>query len=177
MYQDKICSHNTSDVLKVICVSFSFQYTNESSRFLSVSHMAFYRQFLRYAGACYSYECFNRRAMKFPVNYIFVIHLGTLEIVSQNIYDRYLEVFKHYKVSLANVKWCSDPQAVTVTSQPMTLFTDLWPRYRSGPLPNCMWFQLRICNGFGMPAVNACPSDTWIRTFLGLVYTPILCLT
>ena len=50
-----------------------------------------------------------------------------------------------------------------------------WPWYRTCPSPKYAWFPWSICNGCGMPAVNAYPSGHLVPSpFLGLVSVPIV---
>ena len=89
----------------------------------------------------------------------YVMLCGTLEIVIQeilwSIWGSYSAI---WSIPLTNVKWHSDPWPA-VTSQPIRLSTNFMTFIQSLTFTDYEWFPWSICNGCGMPAGNAYPSE------------------
>ena len=100
----------------------------------------FISQLIRYAQACSSYEYFILRARRLAVSY-------SNRDTSWNTWNRHSRSFWSirgfysaiWSLPLTNVKWHSDLRPVTVTSQPIRLFTNFMTL-----IPSLTFTELRV---------------------------------
>ena len=78
------------------------------------------------------------------------------------------------KTSPIPLKLVSETRSVTVTSQPIRLFTNFMTLIPSLTFTNCKRIISSICNGCRMPAGNLYPSGHLIPSLYGRAYVPIV---
>ena len=159
---------------------FNFHITNfpflSSNIPSSPAYGVFISQLIRYARACSSYECFILRARRLSSKLLKQGYLvERLKSSFRKFYGRYGDLIQQYEVSLSRIL----DDILTLDQQWLPNQSDFlpisWPWYRLWPSPNYEWFPWSICNGCGMPAGNAYPSEHLIPSpILGLANAPIV---
>ena len=104
------------------------------------------------------------------------IHLGTLEIVLQEVLWSIRDLIRQYEASL--LRMLNDILILDQLQRHphQSDFPPIsWPWYQTWPSPNYEWLPWSVCNGGGMPAGHAYPSGHLVPShILGLVYDPIV---
>ena len=148
---------------------FNFHITNSIPLNFNIQPFAAYElftsQFIRSTRAYSSYKCFILKVRRLCSK----LHLGTLKIVIQKMLWSIRGSYKTlWCFPFVNIKWYSEPRLEAVTSQPIRLFSMVWPWYRAWSLLNCGCFLWRICIGCCMPARNAYPSGHLVSSLFDL---------
>ena len=127
-------------------------------------------QLIRYARACFSYECFILRVRRLSSMLFKQGYVKRLKSSFRKFYGRYGDLIQQYEPSLSQMlddiltldqlQWLPNRSDFPPISRP-------W--YRAWPWPNYEWFPSWpwiICNGYGMRAGNAYPFGHLVPSFL-----------
>ena len=116
----------------------------------SPAYGVFISQLIRYARACFSYECFILRARRLSSKLLKQGYLvERFKSSFRKFYGRYGDLIQQYEVTLSRMlnniltldqQWLTDRWDFPPTS---------WPLYRTWPSPNYEGFPWRISNGCG----------------------------
>ena len=123
-----------------------------------------------------SYECFILRASRLSSKLLKQEYLvERLKSSFRKFYGHYGDLIQQYEVSLSRML----NDILTLDQQWLPNQSDFppisWPWYRLWPSLNYEWFPWSICNGCGMPAGNAYPSEHLVPSpILGLANAPIV---